>query len=102
MISILNKKDGWTGEYIGRPSVLGNPFIIGKDGSRDEVIEKYHRYLWEKIKQKNRLICNELNRLKYLSINGSVNLICYCFPKNCHGNVIRSCIYWMINQNIEL
>jgi hypothetical protein len=27
--------------YIGRPSKWGNPFVIGRDGSREEVIEKY-------------------------------------------------------------
>ena len=27
--------------YIGRPSVWGNPFVIGKDGTRAEVVEKY-------------------------------------------------------------
>ena len=27
--------------YVGRPSKWGNPFVIGRDGSRDEVIAKY-------------------------------------------------------------
>ena len=31
--------------YIGRPSIWGNPFVIGKDGTRGEVIEKYERWL---------------------------------------------------------
>ena len=26
---------------IGRPSVWGNPFVIGKDGTRNEVIANY-------------------------------------------------------------
>jgi hypothetical protein len=34
--------------YIGRPSKWGNPFLIGKDGSRDEVIEKYRKYILNK------------------------------------------------------
>ena len=29
--------------YIGRPSKWGNPFIIGRDGTRKEVIDKYHK-----------------------------------------------------------
>ena len=32
-------------QYIGRPSKWGNPFTIGRDGTRAEVIEKYARYL---------------------------------------------------------
>jgi hypothetical protein len=31
--------------YIGRPSVWGNPFVIGKDGTRAEVVEKCERWL---------------------------------------------------------
>ena len=31
--------------YVGRPSIWGNPFVIGKDGSRAEVIEKYETWL---------------------------------------------------------
>jgi len=27
--------------YVGRPSKWSNPFVIGRDGSRDEVIAKY-------------------------------------------------------------
>ena len=26
--------------YVGRPSIWGNPFAIGRDGTRDEVIAK--------------------------------------------------------------
>ena len=31
--------------YCGRPSPLGNPFIIGRDGTRDEVCDKYEAWL---------------------------------------------------------
>lgn len=33
--------------YIGRgnDSIWGNPFIIGRDGTREEVIEKFMEYL---------------------------------------------------------
>ena len=31
--------------YIGRPSKWGNPFSIGKDGTREEVIEKYREWI---------------------------------------------------------
>ena len=37
--------------YIGRPSIFGNPFIIGKDGNCDEVIKKYEKYFNEKMKK---------------------------------------------------
>lgn len=31
--------------YIGRPSKFDNPFVIGPDGTREEVIEKYRNWL---------------------------------------------------------
>ncbi len=27
-----------------RPTIYGNPYILGKDGTREEVIEKYRKY----------------------------------------------------------
>jgi hypothetical protein len=31
--------------YVGRPSKWGNPFVIGRDGSREEVIAKYRAWI---------------------------------------------------------
>jgi len=31
--------------YIGRPSKWGNPFVIGRDGSRADVIAKYRTWI---------------------------------------------------------
>jgi len=63
--------------YIGRPSKWGNPFEIGKDGSRKEVIEKYRKYVLE-----NEELMNDLHELK-----GKV-LGCWCKPEACHGDVL--------------
>ena len=69
--------------YIGRAcygfthSVWGNPFEIGKDGTRVEVIAKYREYL---------LGNKELMSLLY-QVKGKT-LGCWCKPQNCHGDVI--------------
>jgi len=31
--------------YIGRPSIWGNPFVVGRDGTRADVIAKYETWL---------------------------------------------------------
>ncbi len=31
--------------YIGRPGPWGNPFVIGRDGTREQVIAKYRTWL---------------------------------------------------------
>jgi len=67
--------------YIGRPSPFGNPFIIGKDGTRDEVVAKYRPYFYR------RMARDMLFRAAVHSLAGKV-LGCYCKPKPCHGDVI--------------
>ena len=93
MFNVVNKRDyRGPGEFIGRPSVLGNPFIIGRDGNRDEVIAKYRAWLWSEIKKRG-AVYNELIRLA--KADGEVVLVCYCKPLPCHGDVIIKAIEWL-------
>lgn len=89
-IIIVNKHHGKSGEYIGRGSPLGNPFVIGKDGSREQVIAKYRVWLNEQIMRKNPDVLDELNRLGNKAINEKgLALQCFCYPKPCHGEIIK-------------
>lgn len=89
-IIIVNKHHGKSGEYIGRGSPLGNPFVIGKDGSREQVIAKYRVWLNEQIMRKNPVVLDELNRLGNKAIDEKgLALQCFCYPKPCHGDVIK-------------
>jgi hypothetical protein len=63
--------------YIGRPSKWGNPFSIGKDGTRDEVIEKYRNWI---VTQRH--LMDALPELKDKILG------CWCHPKACHGHVL--------------
>ncbi|MCJ7624981.1 MAG: DUF4326 domain-containing protein [Anaerolineaceae bacterium] len=63
--------------YIGRPSKWGNPFEIGKDGTRDEVIQKYKVWIKEQP-----LLLNNLGELK------GKRIACWCAPLPCHGDVL--------------
>ena len=50
MPKVWNKRDPKTPKeavYVGRPTKWGNPYVIGKDGTRAEVIEKYRAFLTE-------------------------------------------------------
>jgi len=67
--------------YIGRPSKWGNPFSIGKDGTRGEVISKYEEY----IKKRPDLLSS------LCELEGKV-LGCWCKPKACHGDVLKKLI----------
>ena len=64
--------------YIGRPSKWGNPFRIGKDGSREDVIQKYMDWI---------LANSNLMAQLPLELKGKT-LGCWCKPNACHGDVL--------------
>ncbi|AAQ63370.1 T4 NrdA.1-like protein [Burkholderia phage BcepNazgul] len=63
--------------YIGRPSVWGNPFVIGRDGTREEVIAKYREH-----------VLNSPSLMSFLPTIRGRNLVCFCAPEACHGDVL--------------
>jgi len=90
--------------YIGRKckqhsaSVLANPYLINRDGTREEVLEKYRRWLWEEFK-KNGVVKLELERIVSLVKQGkNIELVCWCHPAQCHGDIIKKCIAWMLES----
>ena len=83
MPKVLNRKDVSNppnSVYIGRPSKWANPFIIGKDGTREEVIKKYKNWLLE-TKWTTGLI------LDIEELRGK-DLVCWCSPLPCHGDIL--------------
>lgn len=62
---------------IRRPAKWGNPFIIGEDGTRSEVIRKFHDWVIEQPE-----LMGSLSELK------GKRLGCWCHPKPCHGDVL--------------
>lgn len=63
--------------YIGRPGKWGNPFFIGTDGTREDVIAKYREWI---VRQEDLLAA--LPELK------GKDLVCFCAPLACHGDVL--------------
>lgn len=74
--------------YIGRGSIWGNPFVIGKDGSRDAVIAAYERWI-----RTQPTLLAQLPALK------GATLGCYCAPLRCHGEVLLKLLK---EQGIEI
>ena len=65
--------------YVGRPSKFGNPFVEGRDGTREEVVEKFRRHLESR---------PDLVLAARRELRGKV-LGCWCFPKRpCHAEVL--------------
>ena len=84
--------------YVGRPSLLGNPFQVGRDGSRAQVIASYRRWLWAQLQEPGSAQRQELERLLAQAQAGPLELLCWCAPLACHAEVIRSALLWLSAQ----
>lgn len=62
---------------IDRATQWGNPFVIGKDGTREQVIAKYEEWI-----QTRPDLLADLPLLK------GKRLGCWCKPEACHGDVL--------------
>lgn len=109
-----------SGFYIGRPSILGNPyptkvskFRMDKIYTLEESMKKYRYYLIKEI-SKNEKIKKIIKTLKRRIIeNKEVQLNCWCLLENynfenyieknkikCHGQAIIEFLYHNINKNV--
>lgn len=105
-INVLNfyhigKKIPENGFYIGRAnsrlglkgSIFANPFPM-KDNSEDErnrVIDEYESWIWNEIAEQR------ISKEDLLSLNGK-DLVCYCAPKKCHGDILKIIVKLLINN----
>lgn len=89
-MTVLNKhKHGVpTGAvYIGRGSMWGNPFVIGRDGDRNAVCDKHKAFLKEQIRT------GEVSLQQLVSLRGK-DLVCFCAPLRCHGDTLEQAAVW--------
>lgn len=91
--TVVNKRKHAFDVYIGRGgkfNYYGNPYKIGVDGTREEVITKYRNYFYKQIDT------NIIFKRKIQSLKGK-RLGCFCVDepidhiredKHCHGEII--------------
>ena len=86
MTTVIHARDLAPGDvYIGRRDRWGkfeaspwaNPYRIGPDGTRAEVVEKYRPY-----------IAGRPDLLARLGELKGKRLACWCAPEACHGDVL--------------
>ena len=93
MTAVINIRDDRS--VLGDPDVVrvdratrwGNRFVIGRDGSRAEVIEQYREHLWREIRA-GRVPLEDLAALE------GKRLACWCAPEPCHGDVLAAAARW--------
>ncbi len=69
---------------IDRATPWGNPFVLGRDGDRDEVITKFYWWAFTSPDPKASWI-----RQNVSALHGKV-LGCWCAPQACHGDVLAA------------
>ena len=73
--------------YIGRGSKWGNPYLISKSLTREQAIAGYRKWLWG-----NRGLMAALPELR------GKQLLCFCKPQACHGDVLVKALEWHDRQ----
>ena len=73
---------------VDRRTRFGNPFVIGRDGTREQVVERYRADLWRRIRT------GEVS-LAELAALAHKPLACWCWPRRpCHAEVLARAAAW--------
>lgn len=85
-MNVYNKRGAYPADavYIGRPTKWGNPFVIGPDGTREEVVNKFREYVLARPD-----FIKEIRR----ELTGK-DLVCFCAPLACHGDIYYEIIHF--------
>ncbi len=79
---------------VDRRTKWGNPWRVGQDGTREEVIARYRADLWRRIR------VGEVSLEELAELDGCW-LACWCEPLPCHGNVLARAATWASGQLTE-
>lgn len=113
---------------IDRTTIMGNPFYLASDASEEERefnLKMYRIYLngvirkaydprtiayrlaeayeftipntWQRPSLKT--FRDEFDRLVELAKKQPIELMCFCHPKRCHGDILKSAIEWKIRES---
>ena len=76
---------------VDRRTKWGNKFVIGRDGTREQVVARYRAELWRRIR------AGEVALEELAALDGRW-LACWCDPLPCHGHVLARAAAWAASQ----
>jgi len=108
MINIVNKHFHISTENdycISRPTIFGNPWShmdskyadAIKTKTREEAIEKYIPHFIEQYKT-DPSFKEAADTLVEIAKESDINLVCWCFPAKCHGDIIKKFIEYKLKK----
>lgn len=95
----LNKVIPDTAVYVGRRNVkfglpqspFANPEPLKDESDRAANLQRYQGWLWNNLKT-GRITEAQLLELEHKDV------VCYCAPKACHGDVVSRAVAWAVRR----
>lgn len=81
-----------------RKTVLGNPFYMSHESQRIEVCNKFEDYLPTAYQTNPKVRSEITNIVLHVGAGLDVLLQCWCAPKRCHCDSIKSFVLNLINS----
>ena len=112
-VTVVNKYKEPDHIYCGRGSALGNPFVLGRDGDRDAVCNKYEEWFYQNVHEDkflsyiedygvtldpiHKMLCNIYEDAE----RRDINLGCFCAPQRCHCDTIKNFIDNKLEESLK-
>ena len=104
IINLRNEKTSQISDFkIDRSSTVGNPFnmLYENEKERNRVCDCYEIYFYEKMEDNNTNSYFPMyikNLIDVYKKYNKLRLFCWCSPKRCHGETIRSYIIQQLKK----
>jgi hypothetical protein len=99
MITIGNKHHDSRGVYVGRPTVLGNPYTL-KMYTRPDAIARYRIWLRQQWPLQGEVHAALLQLARLYKAREQLTLVCWCAPQRCHAEVIREAVLGIVQHGL--
>ena len=99
MITIVNKHQSSSGVYVGRPTVLGNPYTLEAYTSTD-TIARYRIWLRQQWQRHGEVHAALLQLARLYTEREQLTLLCWCAPRRCHAEVIREAVLGIVQHGL--
>src|SRR5713226_1036138 len=99
MIDIVNKHYDRNGIYVGRPTVLGNPYTL-KAYTRTDAIARYRLWLRQQWQLHGEVHAALLQLARLYKAGELLTLVCWCAPRHGHAEVIREAVLGIVQHGL--